>query len=251
MRRKTLSTHYIIPDWPAAAAVRSLITTRVGGVSQGPYASFNLGRSVGDDAAAVAANRVTLRQSLPAEPLWLKQIHGVTVVDAAQAAPSSAADASFAQVPGVVCAVQIADCMPVLLCDRAGTTVAAAHAGWRGLCHGVIENTLAAMRLEGREALAYLGPAIGPRNFEVGLEVRAAFIERDARAGECFVHGQGDRWLADLYALARQRLNALGITQIYGGGYCTVQERERFFSYRRDGITGRMAALIWLEQKQP
>jgi polyphenol oxidase len=248
-RKRVTMADYIIPDWPAARQVRAMISTRVGGVSQGPYASLNLGTSVNDDVAAVAANRAILRQSLPREPLWLKQVHGTAVVDAATARPLTAADASFTRSPGIVCAVQVADCMPVLLCDRAGTVVAVAHAGWRGLCNGVLEHTLAAMRVEGQDIIAFLGPAIGAAEFEVGPEVRAAFIELDPAAAECFSPGKGDRWLADLYALGRQRLSALKVTRIYGGGYCTVRERERFFSYRRDGITGRMAALIWLTKK--
>jgi polyphenol oxidase len=237
---------YIIPDWPAAPQVRAMISTRAGGVSRGPYARLNLGMSVNDDPAAVAANRAILRRSLPVEPLWLKQVHGVAVVDAAVAQPLTAADASFTRSAGIVCAVQVADCMPVLLCDSAGTVVAAAHAGWRGLCNGVLEHTIAAMHVEGQDIMAFLGPAISAAEFEVGPEVRAAFIERDPAAGKCFSPGKDDRWLGDLYALGRQRLNALSITRIYGGDYCTVRERERFFSYRRDGVTGRMAALIWL-----
>jgi YfiH family protein len=240
---------YIIPDWPAAPIVRAMITTRDGGVSHGPYASLNLGTSVNDDLAAVAANRAILRQSLPAEPLWLKQVHGVTVVDAAVAQPLTAADASFTRSTGIVCAVQVADCMPVLFCDRAGTVAAVAHAGWRGLCNGVLEQTVAAMHAEGRDIMAFLGPAIGAAEFEVGPEVRAAFLERDSAAAKCFSPGKDGRWLADLYALGRQRLSALNVTRIYGGGYCTVRERERFFSYRRDGVTGRMAALIWLAEQ--
>ena len=236
----------IVPDWPAPSRVHALITTRLGGVSLGPYAGFNLGLGVGDDPGAVAANRAILRRSLPAEPLWLRQVHGVTVVDAATAAPLTSADASFARRAGVVCAVQVADCLPVLLCDRGGTVVAAAHAGWRGLCRGVIEQTVATMRAKAGDVVAFLGPAIGPGSFEVGPEVRAAFVERDPRAGECFAPGTGDRCFADLYSLARQRLSALGVTEIHGGGYCTLRDPERFFSYRRDGVTGRMAALIWL-----
>jgi YfiH family protein len=238
--------NYLLPDWQAPARVRALITTRRGGVSKGPYASFNLGTSVGDDPEAVSANRALLRQALPAEPLWLRQVHGTHVVDAALAEPGTAADASFTLATNTVCAVQVADCMPVLLCDRGGTVVAAAHAGWRGLCHGVIENAVAAMQVPASQVLAFLGPAIGPANFEVGPEVRAAFVDRDLDAAECFRPGRGDRWFADLYALARQRLARVGVSNLCGGGYCTVSELERFFSYRRDGVTGRMAAMIWL-----
>lgn len=238
---------FIVPDWPAPANVRAVQTTRSGGVSGGPYASLNLGDHVGDEAAAVAANRARLGEILPAGPLWLKQVHGIVVTDADTAASGRAADAAVARRPGRVCAVMTADCLPVLLCDRGGSVVAAAHAGWRGLCAGVIEATLAAMRVPAAEVVAWLGPAIGPQAFEVGDEVRAAFMARDPSAAAAFApHGPG-KWLADIWLLARQRLAAAGVGSVWGGGQCTVADRERFFSYRRDGVTGRMAACIWLD----
>ncbi|KZE84900.1 peptidoglycan editing factor PgeF [Chromobacterium subtsugae] len=239
---------WLAADWPAPARVRTLATTRQGGVSQAPYASLNLGAHVGDAPDAVAANRARLRDELPAEPAWLNQVHGVAVADAAAlrgAAPD--ADASFARAPGVVCAVMTADCLPVLLCDDAGRAVAAAHAGWRGLCDGVIEATVAAMALPPAGLMAWLGPAIGPDAFEVGAEVRQAFLARAPAAASAFIDIGEGKYLADIYALARQRLQAAGVERVYGGDFCTVIDRERFFSYRRDRITGRMASLIWLQ----
>ena len=235
-----------VPDWSVPPGVRALQTLRTDGCSPAPWASFNLGGHVGDDPARVAANRAELRQALPAEPLWLTQVHGTTVVDAGLAPQGARADASFATQPGQVCAVMTADCLPVLFCDRAGTVVAAAHAGWRGLLDGVLENTIAALQVVPGDLLAWLGPAIGPECFEVGDEVRAAFVARDAEAAGCF-RAHGSKWLADIYALARQRLLQAGVTAISGGGACTVSDTERYFSYRRDGVTGRMATLIWLE----
>ncbi|WP_298393159.1 peptidoglycan editing factor PgeF [uncultured Azonexus sp.] len=237
---------FLIPDWPAPANVRALQTLRDGGCSPTPWGSFNLGDHVGDDAARVAANRVRLRAELPGEPCWLRQVHGVEVVDVAQVAAGTEADAAYATQAGRVCVVMTADCLPVLFCNRQGTVVAAAHAGWRGLLAGVLENTLAAMHCPPGEVMAWLGPAIGPDNFEVGDEVRSAFVAHDAAAGEAFRPQAGGKWLADLYALARRRLNAAGVVAIHGGGLCTVADAGRFFSYRRDGVTGRMASLIWL-----
>lgn len=237
---------FLIPDWPAPAHVRALQTLRTGGCSPAPWASFNLGDHVGDEPARVAANRAELRRQLPAEPLWLQQVHGTVVVDAAQAPQATTADASFANEPDQVCAVMTADCLPVLFCDRAGSVVAAAHAGWRGLLDGILECTIAALPVVPGELLAWLGPAIGPERFEVGGEVRAAFVAHDAQAAGAF-RPHGDKWWADIYSLARQRLQAAGVTNIHGGGQCTVSDAERYFSYRRDGVTGRMATLIWLE----
>ena len=238
----------IFPDWPAPANVRAAVTTRTGGASHAPYDSLNLGTHVGDDPAAVRANRAHLRASLalPAEPLWLKQVHGVVVVDAAQGGVEPQADGVFAAQPGAVCVVLTADCLPVLLCNRTGTKVAALHAGWRGLAGGVIEAGVKAMGVPANELLAWLGPAIGPTSFEVGPEVRAAFVQHDAQAALAFRAVRDGKYLADLYQLARQRLQRLGVAAVYGGGFCTVTERARFFSYRRDGVTGRMASLIWL-----
>lgn len=244
-----MSHEWITPEWPLPAGVGSLITTRNGGVSPAPYHSLNLGDHVGDDAANVAANRTALRDHLPAEPAWLQQVHGTVVVDAASVAPGSVAqaDASFSRTPGTVCAIMTADCLPVLLADRTGTVVGAAHAGWRGLCGGVIEATVQAMNAPAANLIAYLGPAIGPDAFEVGGEVRDAFLAHDIHAVEAFTPIGDGKYLADIYQLARQRLAALGITEVYGGDYCTVIDRERFFSYRRDQVTGRMASLIWLK----
>jgi len=239
----------LTPDWPAPPNVRALQTLRPGGCSAAPWDSFNLGDHVGDDPARVAANRAALRRHLPAEPLWLQQVHGIAAVDAGKTANSGSgvvADAAFARQPDVVCAVMTADCLPVLFCDQAGSVVAAAHAGWRGLVGGILESTLVGMAVPAAELLAWLGPAIGPQAFEVGDEVRTAFLADDPAAATAFVALGAGKWLADLYALARRRLLRAGVEQIYGGGECTLSDRARYFSYRRDGITGRMATLIWL-----
>lgn len=238
---------FLIPDWPAPAHVRTLQTTRFGGVSQAPWDSLNLGDHVGDAVADVQANRTILRAVLPSEPRWLQQVHGTLAVDAGFDGDLPAADAAFSRQVSKVCVVMTADCLPVLFCDRAGTVVAAAHAGWRGLLAGVLEQTIRSMAEPPAEILAWLGPAIGPECFEVGDEVRTAFVERDAAAALAFrPHGAG-KWLADIYLLARQRLQAAGVTSVSGGDLCTVSDPSRFFSYRRDGQTGRMASLIWLE----
>ncbi len=239
---------YLVPEWPAPAAVRACTTTRCGGVSEVPYDSLNLGDHVGDQAAAVAENRRRLRANvhLPAEPLWLKQVHGITVVDAACAPAGVTADASYTARNNVVCAVLSADCLPLLLCDAGGTCVGAAHAGWRGLLDGVVEQTVLAMQRSGRDVMAWLGPAIGPQAFEVGEEVRAAFLAEDAGAGVAFRPAATGHWRADLYALARRRLARVHVEAVYGGHWCTHSDARRFYSYRRDGVTGRMASLIWL-----
>lgn len=239
----------IRPDWPAPTRIRAFTTTRAGGVSDGPYGSLNLADHVGDDVRRVRANRDRLRQAadLPVEPLWLNQAHGIEVVDAAVAAPSATADGGFASVAGTVCAVLTADCLPVFLCDRRGTTVAALHAGWRGLAAGIIEAGIARMGIPGKALLAWLGPAIGPAAFEVGDDVREAFVRVDADSARAFVANPRGRWLADIYQLARRRLECQGVTAIYGGEYCTVAQADLFYSYRRDGATGRMASLIWLD----
>ena len=237
----------LVPDWPAPARVRSLQTLRGAGSSLAPWDSFNLGDHVGDDPAHVAANRAALREHLPSEPAWLKQVHGVATVNPKKSPKLKEADAAFTRDPGVVCAVMTADCLPVLFCDRAGTVVAAAHAGWRGLAAGVLEATIRDMAVPAEELLTWLGPAIGPSAFEVGDEVRAIFVAHDAQAALAFVaHGPG-KWLADIYLLARQRLTTAGVASISGGERCTFNEAADFFSYRRDGVTGRMASLIWLE----
>lgn len=236
----------ITPDWPAPANVKALQTTRQGGVSMGVYASLNLGDHVKDNPQHVAANRQLLSAYLPSEPVWLNQVHGVHVIDAALSSCLESADASVATRKQVVCVTMTADCLPVLLCDHAGTVVAAVHAGWRSLCDGVIEATVAAMPVKADQLMAWLGPAIGPKAFEVGSEVRAQFMAKDAQAESAF-KAKGDKWLGDLYIIARQRLQRLGVTQVYGGGRCTFSESETFFSFRRDGDTGRMGSFIWLE----
>ncbi len=242
-----MGLEFIQPKWPAPEGVRALTTTRQGGVSQAPYDTLNLGDHVGDDPRAVAENRRRLREqlSLPAEPRWLSQVHGCAVADAAGEGACEA-DAAIATAPGQVCAVLTADCLPVLFCDRTGTRVAAAHAGWRGLADGVLEATLVRLGVAPDEVLAWMGPAIGPAAFEVGDEVREAFIAHDPGAGEALTSAPGGKWLADLYTLARRRLGAAGVKAVYGGGLCTYSDAERFYSYRRDGVSGRIASLIWI-----
>jgi YfiH family protein len=223
------------------------MTTREGGVSVAPWSSFNLGDHVGDDPDHVASNRARLRQTVPAEPGWLRQVHSARVVELGRMS-NPEADAAFTQQRGQVCAVLTADCLPVLFCDRAGSVVAAAHAGWRGLASGVLEATVAAMQVPPGEILAWMGAAIGPQAFEVGDEVRQIFVAQHPEAAVAFVpHPTPGKWLADIYQLARIRLNHAGVYAIYGGGRCTFSETDSFYSYRRDGVTGRMAALIWLE----
>lgn len=238
----------LIPDWPAPANVHAAVTTRSGGASRKPYDSFNLAAHVGDDPAAVDENRQRLRRQLrlPGEPLWLSQVHGSRVIDVAEATAGVEADAGFSRRPGEVCAVLTADCLPVLFCDTDGHCVAAAHAGWRGLAAGVLEATIAAMAVDPGRLLAWLGPAIGATAFEVGTEVRSAFVDRHPQAVQAFQESADGRWLADLYALARIRLAAVGLERVSGGGLCTFSDTRRFYSYRREGTTGRMAALVWM-----
>lgn len=244
----------ILPQWQGAApTIGALSTTRAGGVSVGPYGNgdggpgLNLGAHVGDDPAHVARNREMLQSMLPSPPVWLSQVHGAEVVDAATVVGVPEADASFTSARGVVCAVQTADCLPVLFCDVAGKVVGAAHGGWRGLAAGVLQNTARRMREAGAgELMAWLGPAIGPRNFEVGGDVRDAFLAADARAGQAFEAREGGKFLADIYQLAWLALGQAGVERIGGGGFCTVDEDRRFYSYRRDRVTGRMASLIWI-----
>lgn len=239
----------VLPEWPAPANVRAAVTTRQGGVSRGPFESLNFGLHVGDDPQAVHANRRRLhaRLGLTREASWLQQVHGTAVMRADEISEPRAADASWTDQQGVACAVLTADCLPMLLCDRQGTVVAAAHGGWRGLADNILEETVRAMCVPAAELMAWLGPAIGPDAFEVGPEVRHAFLGRWSGAAGAFREGQGDRWLCDIYSIARVQLQALGVTSVHGGGFCTFSERERFYSYRRDGQTGRMASLIWLE----
>lgn len=248
-----LHPDWLVPDWggpdgEAPARVRAVITTRAGGVSRAPYDSLNLGSRCGDVEGAVLHNRGVLRACLPAEPAWLRQVHGAVVVDAGAMPGEVEADASFTRASGVVCGVLVADCMPVLLAARSGMAVAVAHAGWRGMSLGVIEATVRAMQVAPRDLVAWLGPAIGPDQFEVGRDVHDAFTGRDAGAACAFVPypGREGKFRCDLYALARRRLAAIGVTQVSGGGFCTMTE-SRFFSYRRDKTTGRMGAFVWLE----
>jgi len=280
----------IRPDWPAPLRVNALVTTREGGASSGLWRGLNLGDHVGDDPEAVQANRATLQAALPPGTLiqWLRQVHGTGVVRASRGAVVPEADACWTDEPGIACAVLTADCLPVLFCDRAATVVAAAHAGWRGLCTGVLEATVAALPVDPGELLAWLGPAIGPTTFEVGPEVRDAFVEAAfaaaAVAGAALVaaadagaacsaaatnrsdtaSGYGaaavaetraaftpgprpDHYLLDIYALARMRLREAGVGAVHGGGLCTLSDPRRFYSYRRDGTTGRMASVIQLK----
>jgi hypothetical protein len=241
---------WITPDWPAPANVRAAATLREGGVSCGPYASLNLGAHVGDEPSAVAENRrrVSAALELPAEPEWLNQVHGASVHRIHKAAPAQAptADASVSFEAGRVCAVLTADCLPVLLCDRAGTRIAAAHAGWRGLAAGVLERAVEALDVEPGQLMAWLGPAIEQDAFEVGQEVREQFAARDPDNAAAFVQNARGRWQADIYALARNALRGAGVAELHGGGFKCFEDRERFFSYRRDRQTGRLATMIWL-----
>lgn len=244
--RSAAAAQFIVPDWPAPAWVKACASTRLGGVSASPYASFNLAHHVGDTAVAVAANRAQLMEALnlPEPPVWLNQVHSARAVDVCRIEDD--ADAAYTDRPGKVCAVLTADCLPILLCDRAGTQVAAVHAGWRGLAAGVIETTLDAMPRPATEWLAWLGPAIGPDAFEVGIEVRDIFISHDRAAAAAFRPARAGHWRANIYELARQRLRTKDVREIYGGGWCTARDGARFYSYRREGVTGRMASLIWI-----
>lgn len=246
-----MNPEWIVPQWQAPANVHAISTTRHGGVSEAPFDSLNLGDHVGDNPYAVARNRVLVGDNLqlPSEPLWLQQVHGVDVCEMGAAPCYPQGDASIARGRGQVCVIMTADCLPVLFCDRQGSCVAAAHAGWRGLEAGVLEQTLQQMAIDPADALIWLGPAIGPQAFEVGEEVRTAFMQQHPDAVTAFVPSNNmGKWLADIYQLARQRLQAAGVAAkaIYGGEFCTYSDAERFFSYRRDGQTGRMASLIWL-----
>lgn len=241
-----MTSPWLIPDWPAPANVRACVSTRAGGVSQAPFDSFNLGDHVGDDPAAVAENRRRLEQAQGCRPAWLSQVHGIEVVEA-DLSRVATADANWSATPGIACAVLTADCLPALFCDRAGTRVAAAHAGWRGLAGGVLEATLDKLAVPAAEVLVWLGPAIGPQAFEVGPEVREAFLAEHAEAAAAFVPSvNAGRYMADIYQLARIRLAARGVTAVYGGGLCTFSDTGRFYSYRRNPRTGRQASLVWL-----
>jgi YfiH family protein len=250
-----MSPAWLEPEWPAPHGVRALSTFRSGGVSTAPYASLNLGDHVGDVPEAVAENRRRLRAAagLPAEPAWLTQVHGTNVadldaaVDLGASRPVGPADAAFTRRRGRVCAILAADCLPIVLAADSGDLVAAAHAGWRGLAGGVIEATVKALRVAPEQLLAWLGPAIGPQHFEVGAEVREALLAGDSGAEAAFAVNARGRFMADLSALARRRLEALGVGRICGGSPCTYADSDRYFSHRRDGMTGRQATLIWLE----
>ncbi len=244
---------WILPEWSAPPRVKAVSTLRAGGVSRGPFAALNLADHVGDAWGDVQRNRAILAEQcgLPIEPSWLRQVHGRAVTRAGEGASRVTADAAIADRPGRVCVVLTADCLPVLLCDRAGECVAAVHAGWRGLAAGIIEATVAQLGRTPSELIAWLGPAIGPDAFEVGPEVRARFLATDPGAVVAFRAGRADRWLADIYQLAQRCLRALGIERIYGGELCTYSDPRRFFSYRRDGTCGRMATLIWLADEGP
>ena len=258
----------IVPDWPAPARVRAASTQRPGGVSRGSYASLNLSTGVGDDATTVARNRRILAQmlDLPAEPLWLRQVHGTTVLDLDGGGPPAAtqhseqlsprqptsrqppaADGAVTSRPGEPCVVLTADCLPVLLCNASGTRVGVAHAGWRGLAGGVLESAVRKMAVDRGQLLAWIGPGIGSRAYEVGGEILEQFAASDPDAAQYFAPNANGRWQADLYGLARQRLRAAGVEAVYGGGWCTHTESEHFFSHRREAPCGRMATLIWLE----
>ena len=266
------TSDFLTPHWPAPAHVRAVCSTRAGGVSQSPYDSLNLGDHVGDSPQAVAANRVALAQRLNAgqdagpvvKPVFLNQVHGTRVVRLDASTPdATVADACLSTQRGLACTIMVADCLPVLLTDETGNCVAAAHAGWRGLAghegNGVLESVLRSFRAETQyplaqaapKIIAWLGPCIGPEAFEVGPEVRAAFVSHDAQAAACFKSLASDKWLCDLQGLARQRLRALGVTQVFGNDgsteWCTVANPSRFFSHRRDRVSGRMAACIWLD----
>ncbi|WP_252179365.1 peptidoglycan editing factor PgeF [Endozoicomonas sp. 4G] len=241
---------YLFPDWPAPEGIRALVTLRAGGHSQGHFSSFNLGLRSGDDPDVVAKNRALLGEDWQWRhpPQWLKQVHGIEVVTAKPDNIEREGDAVWTDKPGLPCAVLTADCLPVIFCNQSGTRVAAAHAGWKGLQAGVLEATVKAMGDEPVRVMAWLGPAISQSHFEVGPEVREAFLKSDPQAEAAFIPGQGDRWYGDLYQLARLRLEKLGVTQISGGHFCTYKEKDRWFSYRRDGVqSGRLATLVWIQ----
>jgi len=245
----SLPREWLVPDWDAPARVRAFVTTRSGGVSGGEFASMNLGGSSGDDPAYVARNRLIVREQLPAVPRWMKQVHGTDVADLDILDESQVplADAAVASKPGRVGVVLTADCMPLFLADESGERVAVTHAGWRGMAAGVIERTVEAMGSHPSRVVAWMGPTIGPAAFEVGPEVREAFMADDPDAGGAFRSHKPGKFMADLYSLARRRLASAGVTRVHGGGFCTYTETQRFFSYRRAQKSGRMGAFIWIE----
>lgn len=240
---------FIKPNWPAPVSIRAYASTRIGGVSGKPFDSLNLGAHVQDDIDVVKRNRhlFSTATEMPNTVTWLNQVHGVDVVNLPCHTAPESADAAFSAVTNQVCAVLTADCLPVFFCNDSGTEVAVAHAGWRGLCSGVLESTLECFE-EKSKVMAWLGPAIGPTAFEVGEEVRDAFMSEWPEAIMAFERSKNEgKWFGDLYLLARQRLTAAGVKQVYGGDHCTFTDSERFFSYRRDGKTGRMASVIWID----
>jgi len=238
--------NWLKADWPAAEFIKAGITLRQGGVSEQPYDSFNLATHVGDELSAVQQNRLMLQ--VPNEPQWLEQIHSTTVVSLPSEDVIPKADAVYTSEKRIVCAVMTADCLPLLITDKQGSCVAAIHAGWRGLCDGIIEATIKKLPVEPESLLVWLGPAIGPDVYEVGQEVYDAFTNVEAKAQESFTDVSDGHWLFDIYRLAKSRLNKVGVNHIYGGDHCTLSEEKDFFSYRRDGVTGRMASLIWIDK---
>ncbi len=245
------SPGYITPDWPAPANVHALSTLRTGGYSSGPYTGFNLATHTGDDPVTVLSNRVLLREhfSLPAEPVWLQQVHSNRIITAEPGKVGDEADGSWTSRVGCVCVVMTADCLPVLICNQQGSKVAAVHAGWRGLHAGVVTNAIRGLESDPAELMVWLGPAIGPEAFEVGAEVFRAFTDCNAENTSAFRRKDDQHWLCDLYQLARIELSSQGVTSVFGGNECTYTDEQRFYSYRRDGDTGRMASLIWLSEQ--
>jgi YfiH family protein len=244
-----VSLSYLTPQWDVPRRVRAAFTLRAGGISRAPFETLNSAEHVGDSQADVAENRrrIGAALALPEVPVWVDQVHGTAVLDLDRMTTARRADAVIARTPRRVCVVQVADCLPVMLAARDASAVGVAHCGWRGLAAGVLEATVRALETPPSDLRAWLGPAIGPHAFEVGEEVRAAFVAHDSAAAQAFEANPRGRWQCDLFGLARQRLHALGIAEVTGGGLCTYSDPERFFSYRRDGRCGRMAALIWLE----
>lgn len=240
----------ITPNWPAPAHIHAVCTTRIGGISQPPYDSLNLGDHVGDDPTAVAQNRHMLSQALtlPSPPCWITQVHGTRAINTQNWQAGDEADASYATTSNAVCAVMTADCLPILLCDKQGHYVAAIHAGWRGLADGIIEATIAQAPCEPSQILAWLGPAIGPQSFEANDDVRDIFLSQQPADETGFTPLQEQKWLVDMYHIARHRLATMGVSDVYGEADCTVRNPDRFFSFRRDGETGRMASLIWIAE---
>ena len=243
------SDKYLVPNWEAPGNIKAVVTTRLDGVSQGNYSSFNLGFRTGDSKENVSANREQLVNDWgwTYPPQWLHQVHGIEVVHADGGHLEYEADASWTRTAGLPCVVLTADCLPVIFCDQKGSTVATAHAGWKGLASGVLEATIRSMGVPPGELMAWFGPAISQQYFEVGPEVKEAFVSHLPNAEQAFVPGREDRWMGDLYLLARQRLSAAGVDRIFGGGFCTYADSDRWFSYRRDGgQSGRMATVVWI-----